>query len=36
MRSAFPWTTDDGRAYLMLVDDDHRVDVHIVEITDPE
>lgn len=36
VHNTFPWTTDDGRAYLMLVDDDHPVDVHIVDITDPE
>lgn len=36
VHNTFPWTTDDGSAYLMLVDNEHPRDVRIVDISDPE
>jgi hypothetical protein len=36
VHNTFPWTGDDGRTYLILVDNEHLVDVHIVDITKPQ
>lgn len=36
VHNTYPWTTDDGSAYLILVDDDHAIDTHIVDITKPQ
>jgi hypothetical protein len=36
VHNTYPWTADDGRTYLILVDDEHAIDVHIVDITKPQ
>ena len=36
VHNTYPWTADNGRTYVILVDDEHLVDVHIVDVTKPQ
>lgn len=36
VHNTFPWTTEDGNTYLLIVDDENLNDTHIADITKPQ